>query len=882
MPAIRCERVPENEGNWRSTQPPRHRCPRSKRGLASEMRQPSSLEQLSNRRRRDDTEVPIGQRGRDPATVRALQETLLDQERLEHVLDRIAFLADRRREVVDADRSARELVEHAAQELAVHHVESQRVHVEHGQRSVRDLMRDPAGGAHFGVIAHAPQQPVHDTRRAARAASDLQGARRVERDIEQLRRAGDDARELLRGIELEPGDDSEAVAQRIGEHPGACGRADQRERLQVELDRSRRRSLADHDVDLEILERGIENFLNDRRQAVDLVDEQHVVRFEVGQQRGKVAGALEHGTRSLAQVHAELVRDDVRQRRLAESRRSEEQHVVERFLALARGLDEDRQLAAYLLLPDVLVERARPQRTLEHFLLRARRSRGDQAVGFDHCRLCLCEDLQRLLDAVGDGDTFGQLLHRADRLLVAVAQREERVEHVGSDRRRAMHADHGSELAAQLVFELEEQPFRGLLADAGNPGEPARILHRHRLRKLRDREAGEHREGGARADAADLDELAKGTTLRLGAETEQQVRVLAYDAAREQGDRVAETRELVEGAHRNVDLVSHSVHVEQDLRRVFFDERSGKAADHGWQRASGRIIAWVKARSQNSPAAHAVALAPQAVQAFAAVGMADGASQRVGRVGRRRRRQREEPLHHLLHLALGRLAVADDRLLDLQRGVFGDRKIGEHRRADRRAARLTQKQRRAWIGVDEHLLDRDLRRTVLDDHAPEITDDYLQPFGQLADSVAHAAAGDVLELPAGRHDQPEPCYPQSRIDAENASSVASRGQRSYASSMTAFVYTFWTSSSASNSSSSFCICAALSPVSTTSVAGFIVTSASSGLRPAFASASLTATNSCRPVITSIEPSSLLTMSSALASSATSISLFSSVPGANTI
>ena len=34
---------------------------------------------------------------------------------------------------------------------------------------------------------------------------------------------------------------------------------------------------ADHDVDLEILERRIEDLLDDRRQPMDLVDEQHVV-----------------------------------------------------------------------------------------------------------------------------------------------------------------------------------------------------------------------------------------------------------------------------------------------------------------------------------------------------------------------------------------------------------------------------------------------------------------------------------------------------------------------------------------------------------------------------------------------------------------------------
>src|SRR5205823_14748252 len=96
------------------------------------------------RRRRHQAEMTIRKRGSDPAAIGALEESLLDQERLEHVLDRVALLADRGREIVDADRSAGELVEYAAQKLPVHHVQARRVDVEHRQRGVRDFSRDAA------------------------------------------------------------------------------------------------------------------------------------------------------------------------------------------------------------------------------------------------------------------------------------------------------------------------------------------------------------------------------------------------------------------------------------------------------------------------------------------------------------------------------------------------------------------------------------------------------------------------------------------------------------------------------------------------------------------------------------------------------------------
>src|SRR5260370_42703302 len=51
-------------------------------------------------------EVPERVRGQQPAARRALQETALNQERLDDVLDRVARLGQRGRERLDPDRSA--------------------------------------------------------------------------------------------------------------------------------------------------------------------------------------------------------------------------------------------------------------------------------------------------------------------------------------------------------------------------------------------------------------------------------------------------------------------------------------------------------------------------------------------------------------------------------------------------------------------------------------------------------------------------------------------------------------------------------------------------------------------------------------------------------
>ncbi len=54
--------------------------------------------------------------------------------------------------------------------------------------------------------------------------------------------------------------------------------------------------------------------------------------------------------------------DDLRQRGLAEAGRADEQHVVQRLAALARRLDEDREVLARLRLADEFGQRLRAQR----------------------------------------------------------------------------------------------------------------------------------------------------------------------------------------------------------------------------------------------------------------------------------------------------------------------------------------------------------------------------------------------------------------------------------------------------------------------------------------------------------------------------------------
>ncbi len=98
--------------------------------------------------------------------------------------------------------------------------------------------------------------------------------------------------------------------------------------------------------------------------------------------------------------------------------------------------------------------------------------------------------------------------------------------------------------------------------------------------RSRDRHAGQNRQRSTRADAGDFDQLLEDVAFFRGAETEQDVRVLAYSQMREQHDFFIQARQIVERAHRHLDFVTDTVAIDQQLRRIFLKKNSGKTTNH--------------------------------------------------------------------------------------------------------------------------------------------------------------------------------------------------------------------------------------------------------------------------------------------------------------
>src|SRR5581483_12469821 len=71
-----------------------------------------------------EAEQAVGLATGDAPSRRALEEALLDQERLDHILERVARFAERGSEALDACGSAVVALDQRLQELAIHQVES--------------------------------------------------------------------------------------------------------------------------------------------------------------------------------------------------------------------------------------------------------------------------------------------------------------------------------------------------------------------------------------------------------------------------------------------------------------------------------------------------------------------------------------------------------------------------------------------------------------------------------------------------------------------------------------------------------------------------------------------------------------------------------------
>ena len=124
---------------------------------------------------------------------------------------------------------------------------------------------------------------------------------------------------------------------------------------QVETHAARRRTFAYNNIQRKILHRRIEDFLYCFGKAVDFINKQNVILAKIRQYSCQISLTLNRRTARYADIHVQLIGNNIRQRRFAEARRAEEQHMVKRLMTGSSSLDEDRQIILDLLLADIFI-----------------------------------------------------------------------------------------------------------------------------------------------------------------------------------------------------------------------------------------------------------------------------------------------------------------------------------------------------------------------------------------------------------------------------------------------------------------------------------------------------------------------------------------------
>src|SRR4051794_36471423 len=112
--------------------------------------------------------MPICLCGGDATAGCALEESVLDEERLVDFLERARILADSSGDSAHSDRSAVELLDDGLEDARVHVVEPELIDLEKLQCIGGDFSIDLPAGPHLGEVADSSQQSIGDARGAAR------------------------------------------------------------------------------------------------------------------------------------------------------------------------------------------------------------------------------------------------------------------------------------------------------------------------------------------------------------------------------------------------------------------------------------------------------------------------------------------------------------------------------------------------------------------------------------------------------------------------------------------------------------------------------------------------------------------------------------------
>src|SRR5262245_28486071 len=225
-------------------------------------------------------EVVPGGWGGDSASGRTGQQPGPHEERLGNLLDRLGFFSNRHSQRGEANRPAREAVEQRLKHGSVEPVEPALVDLVQREPRLGGLRGHDAVPSNLGKVPNATQQPVCDAGSTARSTGDLDSAMGGEVYVKQPSRPSQDELDLSRLVEVQVSGEPEAIPQGSRQQTCPSGGADQCEVRDVQWYCHRPRTLADHDIDPEVLHRHVEHLFGRPRHPVNLVEEQNLALYK--------------------------------------------------------------------------------------------------------------------------------------------------------------------------------------------------------------------------------------------------------------------------------------------------------------------------------------------------------------------------------------------------------------------------------------------------------------------------------------------------------------------------------------------------------------------------------------------------------------------------
>src|ERR1700733_5778858 len=263
----------------------------------------------------------VSQRRGHAAALRAVQQAQLHQVRLVDFLDRILLFAQRSGDRAQTHRAPCIFLNNSEQQIAVHFVQPMIVHTQHRQRIAGYANINVSLRAYFSKIPHTPQQSIRHARRPPAAARNFRRSRLVHSYSRNHRRTMRDEQQVFWRIKFQPVHNSKPRTQRRHDQSGARRRANQRELIQLIGMHARPGPLPDNQIHAKILHRGIQNFLQRRLQAMNLIQKEKILRLERCKDRRQVAFLLQQRPRTHFDRRTHLVRQNLRQGRLSQARR---------------------------------------------------------------------------------------------------------------------------------------------------------------------------------------------------------------------------------------------------------------------------------------------------------------------------------------------------------------------------------------------------------------------------------------------------------------------------------------------------------------------------------------------------------------------------------